>query len=95
MVLLDEPVKDRLLARSPNLAKLKWPQLFEGRVDRSRVDRDRGWFFPQDEGIGRYLSNRGQLDQSRAMEEKKESPANHVPENTIGLYPIPGLAELP
>jgi hypothetical protein len=94
VVMLDETLK-QLLQRSPaHLANDGCGQRGQNPLYRALVDV--GWIglFSNSKGIGRILFLWRKLDKSRPLQLKHEGAANHISRLTVGLHPVPCLAQL-
>lgn len=94
MVLLDQAVEETLLSGTPHRVKVKRLQLGKLGFDRALIQiRKAKRSSPMGQGIGRGKPFRGQLDVPCPMKRKHQPPAHHVPQRTVGLHPVPCLAE--
>jgi len=97
VVLCQEAVKERLLRRAAHLAKFERPKRAQRNRQRRRIDGD-GLCLPSSTPVaGRRveapLSRGRQLKVSGALKAQQQPPADHVARRSVGLLPLPRLAQ--
>src|SRR5271157_1852146 len=94
VILLDETAPQPLPAASPYLSNLQRSQFLEGAGDGGALHLDGRWFFPLcGKRIGGVLFFRRKLQQALALQLKHHPSTDHVAGLTVGLSPVPRLAE--
>ena len=94
VMLLEQTVEQAFLRRPPDLLPTQRPQGLQRDLDRATVQVDHAGTRPLDQGIGRRLLPRRQGDVPGAVQRQQQAPADHVPELSVGLDPVPGPAKL-
>jgi len=94
VVLLEQPVEQRLLGRAAHLAQLQHTECAQRRDQRRLVGRDRRGLLALDQVVAADLAHRRQLDQAATVQHQHQAAADHVPRRAVGLHPVPGLTEL-
>jgi len=94
VVLLKETVEKRLIRRPPHLAKGQRPQRVQDAAQRRGVDGSRRGSLGLGQRIGRDPPLLWQLDVACPVQGQHQPASNHVSRGSIGLDPIPGLADL-
>ena len=95
MMVLDQTVEERFIARAPDLLKVQGPKLAQRLLEGRGVNQDRGGPHAPDEWIGGSETNPGQLNRPRPAEHQQQAPADHVAQRPVGLLPLPSLAQFP
>ncbi len=93
MELLQQAVEQRFFRRTPHRAELQRLNLAQLDLQRPRIHGNHRGLATVGQRITRNLPHRRQLDQSLAVQLQHQPAAYHVAQGSVGLHPIPCLAE--
>ncbi len=94
VIAFDQPVEYRLKTGAPHQADLQGSQRSQGSNDRALVQQHVGCrFAAPGQGVGGRTLLCRQFDMPGAVQLQHHAAADHVPKRSIGLPPIPCLAQ--
>jgi hypothetical protein len=93
MMVLDQAVEDRLIPRASDLLKVQGPKLAQRPVEGRGIHQHWGGLRAPRQRIGRSKANARQLDLPRPVQHQQQAPADHIARRTVGLLPLPSLAQ--
>ena len=92
-MVLDEAVEDRLISCASDLLKAQRPKLAQRLLEGRGIHQHRGGPRAPHQRIGRSKTNARQLNLARPVQHQQQAPADHIPRRTVGLLPLPSLAQ--
>ena len=90
---LENPIDQTLRRRAPDLLDLDRPQIGERGLDEGLVEVRNSLQGAMGQRIVGPTSRRREFDVTGAMKLKHQAATHHVPHRTVGLAPVPGLAQ--
>ena len=92
--MLQQAVEQGLIRRAPDLPELQRPELGQARVQRSLIHLHHRRRVALDHRVARHKTHRRQLDQAFAVQHQHHRATDHIAKGTVGLHPVPRLAQL-
>ena len=92
-----QTVEQWFVSTPPHLPKLERANLAQACTQLrgiNGINDSRLWSGSLDQRIGGNEFHRRQLDLSCSMQHQQQTPTDHVARRSVGLLPLPGLAQL-